>query len=115
MKYEGSCHCGKVAFEVEGDFATAIECNCSMCRRKGSLLAFTPMENFRLTTPAADVSTYRFNKHVIDHHFCAACGVAPYSEGKDPQGNRMAAINLRCVPEIDLDTLTIQKVDGRSY
>lgn len=115
MKYEGSCHCGKVAFEVEGDFASAIECNCSMCRRKGSLLAFVPLGQFTLTTAEEDVSTYRFNRHVIDHHFCAACGVAPYSEGTDPQGNRMAAINLRCVPAVDLEALTIQKVDGRSF
>lgn len=114
MRYEGSCHCGKVAFEVEAEFTTAMECNCSMCRRKGSLLAFVPRDRFVLTTPEADVSTYQFNRHVIDHHFCAACGIAPYSEGTDPKGNRMAAVNLRCVPAVDLDSLTISKVDGRS-
>ena len=49
------------------------------------------------------------------HHFCANCGIAPYGEGSDPKGNRMAAVNLRCVPDADLDSLTIQKVDGASF
>ncbi len=40
MKYKGSCHCGKVAFEVEGELNEAMACNCSMCSRKGSLLWF---------------------------------------------------------------------------
>ena len=115
MKYEGSCHCGKVAFEVEGDFDTGLDCNCSMCRRRGGLLAFVPAEKFTLSTPMANVSTYRFNRHAIAHHFCATCGIAPYGEGKDPSGNSMAAINLRCIPAIDLETLTITKVDGRSF
>ena len=38
MQYKGSCHCGKVAFEVEGDVTYAMACNCSICSRKGSLL-----------------------------------------------------------------------------
>lgn len=86
-----------------------------MCRRRGGLLAFVPRDRLVLTTPQENVSTYRFNRHVIEHHFCATCGIAPYGEGKDPQGNRVAAVNLRCIPAIDLETLTITKVDGRSF
>jgi hypothetical protein len=29
-----------------------------------------------------------------------------------PDGNRMVAVNLRCVPDIDLDQLEIQAFDG---
>ena len=36
--YTGSCHCGKVAFDVEGTIDGALSCNCSMCSRKGALL-----------------------------------------------------------------------------
>jgi len=31
MQYRGSCHCGKVAYEVEGEIKEAMSCNCSMC------------------------------------------------------------------------------------
>ena len=74
MKYKGSCHCGKVAFEVEGTIDSALSCNCSICQRKGSLLWFVPRDKFRLLTPEANVSTYTFNKHVIKHHFASAYG-----------------------------------------
>ncbi|HET6587333.1 MAG TPA: GFA family protein, partial [Oleiagrimonas sp.] len=42
MSHQGSCHCGRVAFEVEGDPEQLIECNCSHCSRKGYLLWFVP-------------------------------------------------------------------------
>jgi MFS family permease len=50
-KYAGSCHCGEVAFEAEGEIAELLECNCSICSRKGSLLWFIPRDRFRLKTP----------------------------------------------------------------
>src|SRR6478752_7104671 len=56
MRYEGSCHCGKIAFEVEGEFGEAIDCNCSLCRRRGGLLAFVARDKLTLTTPEADLS-----------------------------------------------------------
>lgn len=47
MTYTGSCHCGQVAFTVEGELAQAIECNCSHCSRKGYLLWFVPRAGLR--------------------------------------------------------------------
>jgi hypothetical protein len=35
MQYEGSCHCGAVKFEADGELTQANECNCSHCSRKG--------------------------------------------------------------------------------
>jgi len=34
MNYHGSCHCGRIAFDVEGELTQAMECNCSHCSRK---------------------------------------------------------------------------------
>jgi hypothetical protein len=113
VKYQGSCHCGRVAFEVEGTIDGALACNCSMCQRKGSLLWFVPYEQLRLTTPDECANTYTFNKHVIKHRFCPNCGVHPYAEGVDPKGNRMAAINLRSIEGLDLTAIPVQHYDGR--
>lgn len=112
MLYEGSCHCGKVAFEVEGEFTEALDCNCSLCRRRGGLLAFVPRDKLVLKTPEADLSTYSFNRHVIRHHFCANCGIAPFGEGAAPGGAAMASINLRCIPAVDLGALKVTAYDG---
>ncbi len=109
----GSCHCGRIAFDVEGEPSDVIDCNCSHCQRKGYLLWFVPRDQLTLRTPEANLSTYRFNKHVIAHHFCAECGCAPFGIGVDPAGNAMAAINVRCLEAIDLSTLSTMPFDGR--
>lgn len=114
MNYKGSCHCGRIAFEVEGDIKGVIDCNCSICQRKGSLLWFVPRDELHLLTPEDAASTYTFNKHVIKHHFCPVCGMHPYGEGAHPDGSVMAAINIRCIEGIDLDAFPVEHYDGRS-
>ncbi len=114
MAYRGSCHCGRIAFEVEGELAGITACNCSICQRKGALMWFVPRDQLKLLTEEGNASTYRFNRHVIQHRFCPHCGIHPYGEGSDPQGNRMAAINVRCLEDIDIDTLEIHHFDGRA-
>ena len=114
MQYRGSCHCGKVAYEVEGEIREAYSCNCSLCARRGSLLWFAPREKFQLLRGEADLITYTFNKHVIRHRFCPTCGMHPYGEAKDPKGQPMAAINVRCIEEIDLTKIPVTHFDGRS-
>lgn len=114
MLYKGSCHCGRVAFEVEGEIDHAIACNCSICSRKGSLLWFVPRAKLKLLTPEDAANTYTFNRHVIKHRFCPICGIHPYGEGVDPKGNHMAAINIRCLDDIDLALIPVRNFDGRS-
>ncbi|NMM07022.1 MAG: aldehyde-activating protein [Polaromonas sp.] len=58
--------------------------------------------------------TYTFNKHVIKHHFCLTCGVHPHGEGVDAKGNRTAAINIRCLENLDLASDPVQNFGGRS-
>jgi hypothetical protein len=114
MKYKGSCHCGRVAFEVEGTIDSALACNCSICQRKGSLLWFVPRSKLRLETPESALSTYTFNKHVIKHRFCASCGIHPFGEGVDEKGNATAAVNIRCLEGVDLASIPVNQFDGRS-
>ena len=110
----GSCHCGGVAFEVDGEIDSALACNCSICSRKGSLLWFVPREQLRLKTHESAAITYTFHPHEIRHRFCPVCGIHPYGEGSDPQGQPMAAINLRCIDGIDLDAIPVTHFDGRA-
>jgi hypothetical protein len=113
--YSGSCHCGHIAFEVEGELSEAKECNCSHCSRKGYLLWFVPRGRLHLKTPEESMSTYKFNKHVISHHFCPECGCAPLAFGTAPSGEATAAVNVRCLEGIDLGALKRIPVDGRRF
>lgn len=112
--HTGSCHCGAIAFEVDGEIDSGLACNCSLCGRRGSLLWFVPKSGFRLNTPESDASTYTFNKHVIKHRFCSKCGIHPFGEGIDPKGNAIAAINLRCIDGLDLAAIPVNHFDGRA-
>ena len=114
MKYTGSCHCGQVAFEVEGELKQVMDCNCSICSRKGSLLWFVPRSRLRLLTPEQHLASYSFGKHAIQHRFCPRCGIHPFGEGADPAGNPMAAINVRCLDGVDLAALPVEHFDGRA-
>jgi hypothetical protein len=114
MLHTGSCHCGKVRFQVEGEVESATSCNCSICQRKGVLMWFVPHDRLRLASAPEALSTYTFNKHVISHRFCAVCGIHTYGEGVDPKGNRIAAINIRCLEDIDPASVPVQFFDGRS-
>lgn len=112
--YTGSCHCGNISFEVEGEIDSGLACNCSICSRRASLLWFVPRPSLKLNTPESSAATYTFRKHVIKHRFCPKCGIHTHGEGTDPKGNAVAAINLRCIENLDLDSVPVQHFDGKS-
>ena len=117
MKHAGGCHCGRIAFEVDaGEGITEVyDCNCSMCRRRGGLLWFAPRSALVLKTAEADLATYRFNREHLAHHHCTVCGIAPFSEGTNPKtGEATVAVNVRCLPDLDLKALKVNEFDGAS-
>jgi hypothetical protein len=112
--YTGSCQCGAVAYEVDVDISTPVACNCSRCRRLGSLLAFAPRSAFTLLRGEGATTEYQFNKHVIHHLFCTTCGVQSYATGRTPDGSEMVAINVNCLDGVDPRSLAFTTVDGAS-
>lgn len=114
-KKTGSCHCGKVRYQVDGlDMSKLIECNCSMCGRSGAVLGFVPAAQFELLSGEDNLTDYQFNKHVIHHVFCKTCGIKPFARGQMPDGTKMVAINTRCLEGVDAHTLEAKHVDGKS-
>lgn len=113
MKHSGGCHCGKVRYEVDMDIKTAVLCNCSICFKRGSLLDFVPVQNFKVLSGESDLQSYKFNKNVIDHQFCRTCGILPFAKGVSPDGSKMVAVNLRSLDNVDLSTLTMHEFNGR--
>lgn len=112
--YTGGCHCGKVRFEIQADIGQVLSCNCSICSRTGWLLTFVGVDQFTLLSGEDDLSDYQFNKKHIHHLFCATCGVRSFARGTTQDGREMRAINVRCLDDVDISTLTVQQVDGKS-
>lgn len=114
-KHQGSCHCGRVRYEVNIDLSQPlVACNCSMCGRSGTLLAFVPASEFTLLSGEESLQDYQFNHKVIHHLFCTTCGIKPFARGQMPDGSPTAAINVRCIDDVDLEALTIQQFDGKA-
>ena len=111
--HKGSCRCGAVAFVVEIDLEPVTECKCCICRRKGHLLAFAPRGALNVLQGEENLSTYTFNSHRIQHRFCATCGVATFGEGRKPTGEATAAINVRCLEDVELSDPKITPFNGR--
>lgn len=114
QRYTGSCHCGKVRFEVAADLGRVISCNCSICSRAGYLLMFVSEEQFSLQSGEDALNDYQFNKQHIHHLFCGTCGIRSFGRGAGPDGKMMYAVNVRCLDGVDVEALSVERVDGRS-
>jgi len=112
--YTGGCHCGEVRFEVTADISNVTACNCTICQKRGALWTFVPAANFALRAGADDLRDYQFGKRRLHHLFCAQCGVGSFSRGTAPDGTEMIALNVRCLDDVDVSTLTPKSFDGRS-
>lgn len=112
--YKGGCHCGKVRYEVTADLSKVYSCNCSICSKRGWLLAFVKPEQFKLVQGGDELTDYQFGKKSIHHLFCPVCGVSSFGRGSTPQSGDMIAVNVRCVDNLDLPSLSVTEVDGKS-
>ena len=112
--YSGGCHCGRVRYDVTSDLGLVAECNCSICSKRGALWAFVKKPQFKLLKGADALSDYQFGKKKIHHLFCTSCGIGSFSEGVAPNGDETVAINVRCLDDVDVSTLTTKPFDGKS-
>ncbi len=111
--YTGGCHCGAVKFRVTTDLAGILDCNCSICAKKGFLHLIVAPEQFELLTDRAALSTYTFGTGTARHHFCATCGMHPFYIPRSHPDK--IDVNVRCIDGLDLGTLTITPYDGRNW
>jgi hypothetical protein len=113
--HHGSCHCGAVSYSVDLDLAApAVACNCSICQRAGTVLAFVPTGKFHLERGDDQLTSYKFNRNVIDHVFCKTCGIKSFARGKARDGSDVIAVNLRTLDGVDLEKLTVKHFDGKA-
>jgi hypothetical protein len=111
--YEGGCHCGAVRFRVQVSQHEAIECNCSICQKKGFLHLIVPPENFILLQGTDALSTYTFNTGTAKHLFCKTCGIhAFYRPRSHPDSYD---VNLRCLDGDAYMHFRIKPFDGSNW
>ena len=112
LTMEGGCHCGRVRFRVTADLAV-IDCNCSICIKKGILHLIVPPERFELISGKDDLTTYEFNTRTAKHTFCKHCGVHPFYVPRSDPGK--IDVNARCLDDIDVAELAPTPFDGKNW
>lgn len=113
MKYQGSCHCGAVKFEVEAeDHIEVIDCNCSICTKSGYLHLIVPGDDFTLLQGEDKLTNYSFNTGVAKHSFCSVCGIKSfYVPRSHPDG---IDVNVRCLDTFPA-SVNLKPFDGRNW
>jgi hypothetical protein len=108
----GGCHCGDVRFEVDGPIDDdVLDCNCSICSKKGFLHWIVPPARFRLLTSTTKLTTWTFGTGTAKHTFCSRCGIHGFYTPRSHPDH--VDVNVRCLDDVDLAALTIQPYDGR--
>ena len=111
--YQGSCHCGRVRFEVDVDLDHVRRCDCSLCHKRGALNHRVEASCFRLLTPLEELSTYQWHTRTATDYFCPVCGVASfYIPRSDPD---RVDVNVRCVDGVDPSEISTASFDGRHW
>src|SRR5690606_2318314 len=112
--YTGGCHCGRVRYEVETALTPVLDCNCSICQKRGALWTYVEPSAFRLLFGEDNLTDYQFNKRNIHHLFCSTCGIASFARGASADGAERVGIAVRCLGDVDLSSLKLTPFDGRS-
>jgi hypothetical protein len=76
-KHRASCHCGSVVLELSlpDGVVNPRRCDCSMCRRRGAIVASVPLSGIRILKGAEHLRLYQFNTFTAKHYFCSNCGI----------------------------------------
>ena len=110
---EGGCHCGAVRYRVTVRSHEAVECNCSVCAKKGYLHLIVAEEDFELLRGADAITTYTFGTHTAKHHFCNRCGVHSYYRPRSHP--ERVDVNIRCLDGVEPSDFSYYSFDGQSW
>ena len=110
------CHCGQVEAEIKvnGDFEKILKCNCSICKRKGSIMSFVKNEDFKIIKGIEFLKLYQFHTKVAKHYFCINCGI--YTHHNPRSNPSITGFNLSCIDGFNIfDLKDIPINDGLNH
>jgi hypothetical protein len=111
---EGHCHCGAVRIGVARAPAELGSCNCSICTRLGTLMAYYHPDDVKIEAEDGATTAYVWGDRCIAIHHCRTCGCLTHWRALLPDLERMG-VNARLLDGLDLERVAIRKIDGASY
>ena len=115
--YNGGCHCGAIRVQVTKSepINRLIECNCSICTKKGVLHAAVEDAEIEFLTAADKAVTYRFGSGAAQHKYCPYCGIHVF--GRPRNSPDRYSVNARCLDDFRriLETAKVISFDGANH
>ena len=110
QKYNGSCHCGTIRFEIETDFPELTTCDCSICCKKNALMVKVHKTKFTLLSGAAALTEYQFHTKTAKHYFCSVCGIYPFHRKRVTPDN--LGVNVFCLQNFEPSGIPVRRAVG---
>ncbi|HEY1815509.1 MAG TPA: GFA family protein [Kofleriaceae bacterium] len=108
---DGSCLCGAVTLTVARAPRTLTQCNCSTCRRYGTLWAYYRRGAVTIAAARGTLRDYSKRRGGLRFRHCATCGcIVSWEAERDPSA-RMA-VNARLFDHAAMARVPIAVLDG---
>ncbi|MCF6318707.1 MAG: GFA family protein [Proteobacteria bacterium] len=114
--HKASCHCGTIQFELNlpNGLDDPRRCDCSMCRRRGAIVASVTLDGIKITQGEDQLSLYQFNTMTAKHFFCSVCGI--YTHHQRRSNPSEYGFNLACLEGVNpLELENIPTYDGVNH
>ena len=108
----GTCHCGAVKIEIPFIPETLTSCNCSLCRRLGSLWAYYEFGSVRISGHPENTQEYIQGDKTLKTIRCGNCGCTTHWEPINAEPGVRHGVNLRNFDPALLETAKIRRFDG---
>jgi hypothetical protein len=108
--YRGSCHCGKVRFEVDLELDHVRVCDCSLCAKRGALNHRVEPSQLRIETALEELTLYQWHTRTARDYFCPVCGILPFRRPRTAP--HLWTVNVRCLDGVDLDAIEVKNLRG---
>lgn len=114
--YKASCHCGAVQLELTlpNGFEDPRRCSCSMCRKRGTIVASVTLDGLRITQGEDMLTLYQFNTMTAKHYFCSKCGIHTHHQRRS--NPKQYGFNIACLEGINpYDLAEVPIFDGINH
>ena len=93
--YSGSCLCGSVKFEVEGELGKIDACHCEQCRRwTGHFLASADVPRSALTLKGEEHVGWYESSERVRRGFCSSCGSSLFFDPVDREKHDWIGVSM---------------------
>jgi hypothetical protein len=108
------CHCGAVRVEVPRRPRSLTNCNCSICRRYGTLWAYYKASEVRVIGAPGATSEYSWGDKTLRFVRCNTCGCITHWEPILRKEDSRMGVNARNFEPGSLGSVRIRLLDGAS-